>query len=162
MEKAVFLGLGSNMGDREGFLKKALELIDLEAGEVVATSHLYQTEPWGFHAKEQFLNMAAGIRTLMDPESLLQELLSIEVKMGRDRGENGYSSRKIDLDILLYGDRTIQRPGLRIPHPLMHERRFVLVPLCDIAPEIIHPVFKKTISVLLDECRDKSEVIRFK
>lgn len=162
MEKVVYLGLGSNMGDREGFLNKALEFIDLEAGKVLTASHLYQTEPWGFHAKEQFLNMAVGIKTLMDPDTLLQELLSIEVKMGRERGDNGYSSRKIDIDILLYDNITIQGPGLMIPHPLMHERRFVLVPLCDIAPGIIHPVFKKTIAVLLDECRDKSQVIRFK
>jgi 2-amino-4-hydroxy-6-hydroxymethyldihydropteridine diphosphokinase len=162
MGKVVFLGLGSNLGDREGFLKKALELIDLEAGEVVATSPVYQTEPWGFHAKDPFLNMTAEIRTLMDPESLLLQLLNIEAKMGRKRDDNGYSSRKIDLDILLYDNMTIQRPGLTIPHPLMHERRFVLVPLCDIAQGIIHPVFKKTIAVLLDECRDRSQVRRFK
>jgi 2-amino-4-hydroxy-6-hydroxymethyldihydropteridine diphosphokinase len=162
MEKVVFLGLGSNLGDREGFLRKALELIDHEAGMVVTSSPVYETEPWGFPAEENFLNMATEIRTEKDPDELLHELLNIEIAMGRIRSGPGYSSRKIDIDILLYENLTIRRPGLSIPHPLMHERRFVLAPLCDIASGIIHPVFKKTISVLLCECKDKSKVIRYK
>lgn len=162
MEKVVFIGLGSNLGDREVFLRKALDFIDERAGVVVSSSPVYETEPWGFPSEENFLNMVAEIRTEMTPDDLLQELLHIEFRMGRVRSGQGYSSRKIDLDILLYNNLTIHKHGLRIPHPLMHERRFVLVPLCDIAPGIIHPVFKKPISVLLEECKDKSQVIRYK
>ena len=133
MEKVVFLGLGSNLGDREAFLGKALELIDHEAGKVISSSPLYETEPWGFPAEENFLNMVTEIRTEKNPDDLLHELLNIEIRMGRVRKGPGYSSRKIDIDILLFENLTIRKEGLSIPHPLMHERRFVLVPLCDIA-----------------------------
>lgn len=159
VESVILLGLGSNMGDRLSYLLYALNELEKEAGMVTAKSSVWETEPWGFEAEEQFLNMAAELTTTMKPEALLGVIKSMESRLGRTRLKGpGYHSRVIDIDILLCGDRVISGPGLQIPHPRIAERRFVLVPLCEIAPYNIHPVTGKTLIELLGECDDRSGV----
>ena len=156
--KTVFLGIGTNLGDKEDNLKKALVMIEESIGHIVASSSIYETEPWGFECRHEFLNMVVLVKTDLKPSGLLGRILMTEARMGRLREAKKYSSRIIDIDILLYNKQIIKMVDLVIPHPLMHERRFVLVPLCEIAPEGIHPVFKKTFTKLLEECRDGSRV----
>jgi len=158
MANYVFLGLGTNLGDREAWLKKALELITESVGLVSASSGIYETEPWGFETGTDFLNMVVQVQTDLNPPELLTKLALIENQLGRKRCNRKYVSRTIDIDILLYGDGVIDRPDLKIPHPLIQERRFVLVPLCDLAAELVHPVLNKTFAVLLKECRDDRNV----
>ena len=158
--KKVYLGIGTNMGDREACLKVAIECIMESIGTVVRTSSVYETEPWGFSSNDQFLNMVAEVETALKPSGLLGRILMIEARMGRLRSDTGYTSRLIDLDILLYGNKILNTKSLIVPHPRLHERKFVLVPLCEIAPDFVHPVLKKDIKTLLRECKDKSKVIR--
>jgi len=160
--KKVFLGIGTNLGDREACLKSAIECIMESIGTVVRTSSVYETEPWGFSSDDQFLNMTVEVETALQPSGLLGRMLMIEARMGRLRSGKGYSSRLIDLDILLYGNKILNTKSLIIPHPRLHERKFVLVPLCEIAPDIVHPVLKNDIKTLLTECKDKSKVIKLK
>ncbi len=160
MVKTAFLGLGTNLGDREENLKKAIENISAFAGEVMSFSQIYETEPWGFRSEDHFFNMVIQIKTSLKPVDLLKHLLKIEIQMGRVRGTEKYSSRIIDIDILLYENEIINKPYLKVPHPMIQERKFVLVPLCDIAPEKIHPVIKKTFAALLKECKDDSKIKR--
>jgi 2-amino-4-hydroxy-6-hydroxymethyldihydropteridine diphosphokinase len=160
MAKEAFIGLGTNLGNREENLKKAIENIIMYAGDVISCSGIYVTEPWGFRSEDHFLNLVLRIATSLKPVDLLKHLLKIEMQMGRLRGTEKYSSRIIDIDILLYGNEIINKPYLKIPHPEIPERKFVLVPLCDIAPEMIHPVLKKTFKDLLEECNDESIVKR--
>jgi|WetSurMetagenome_2_1015567.scaffolds.fasta_scaffold00005_119 2-amino-4-hydroxy-6-hydroxymethyldihydropteridine diphosphokinase len=161
MEK-VYLGLGTNLGDREANLKTAVKKIAAEAGNVFILSSMYETEPWGFSSKDKFLNMVAGVETDLRPSGLLGRVLMIEAVMGRLRDGKEYSSRIIDIDILMYGEAKMKTKSLVIPHPLFHQRKFVLVPFCEIAPAIVHPVLKKDIRNLLLECSDKGEVRRYK
>jgi 2-amino-4-hydroxy-6-hydroxymethyldihydropteridine diphosphokinase len=158
VEKNVFLGIGTNLGNREYYLDRALEAIGASAGEVSAVSRIYETEPWGFKSKNKFLNMAVRINTDLEPEELLHTVLEIEKQLGRKRKTKRYSSRTVDIDILLYGDRVIMEQCLQVPHPKLGQRRFVLVPLCDIAAEMVHPVLMKTFARLLEECGDENKV----
>jgi 2-amino-4-hydroxy-6-hydroxymethyldihydropteridine diphosphokinase len=162
MMKNVFLGLGTNLGNRELNLERAVSAIGLSIGTVVISSSIYQTEPWGFHSDEEFLNMVVKTETDMAPIVLLERILSIESVMGRVRGPEHFSSRLIDIDILLYEDMIINEENLKIPHPLLQDRRFVLVPLCQLAAELIHPVLKKTYGELLEECEDKGIVKKYR
>jgi 2-amino-4-hydroxy-6-hydroxymethyldihydropteridine diphosphokinase len=157
----AFLGIGTNLGDREVNLQEVLVRIEESIGEILAVSSVYETEPWGFESKDWFLNMILYIRTDLKPSGLLGRLLIIEALMGRVRDEKDYKSRIIDIDILLYENETISEPGLTIPHPRLHKRRFVLVPLCEINPDGIHPVLKKSFASLLSECQDKSKVVLY-
>lgn len=162
VESVVLLGLGSNMGDRLSYLSYALNELGKIAGRVTAKSSVWETEPWGFEAEEQFLNMAAELTTALEPEYLIDVIKSMEARLGRIRKKgHGYQSRVIDIDILMWGDRIISAPGLQVPHPRIAERRFVLVPLCEIAPYEIHPVRRKSLIGLLGECDDRSRVRLF-
>ena len=140
----VFLGIGTNLGDRESNLKKAIALIKENIGPVIKSSSVYETEPWGFQSNDYFLNMVLEVKTDLKPSGLLGRVLMIEASMGRLRNAEGYTSRLIDIDILFYGKRKFSGKALLIPHPKLHERKFVLIPLCEIAPEFIHPVLGKT------------------
>jgi len=157
----VFLGLGTNMGNRRKNLNDAVAGIREQIGKVVNISSVYETEPWGFKSESQFLNIVIKVETLLNPSAVLEAILRIELFLGRVRGENQYSSRIIDIDILFYEDQVIDSSDLKVPHPKLQERKFVLVPLCEIEPEMVHPVLKKTMVLLFKECEDKSEVRKF-
>ena len=147
----VFLSLGSNLGDRRQQLIDAITLLSEKAGYIPAFSSFHASSPWGFSSKHPFLNIAVQIVTTLSPFELLAVTQQIERELGRTAKSNGsqYADRLIDIDILLYDDKVLQTPDLIIPHPLMHQRQFVLQPLAEIAPTQIHPVFHQTISELL-------------
>lgn len=147
MKKVVYLSLGSNLGDRQSNLRNAIGRL-LELGNVLEVSSLYETEPVEFIDQPWFLNCAVALRTELIPREFLAGLLAIERSLGRERTQPK-GPRLIDIDILLYGAATIKTPQLTVPHPAMQERRFVLEPLAEIAPELKHPVLKKTIRELL-------------
>ena len=159
MNSGVIIGLGSNLGNRREHLNDAIELIRSRVGSVVQESSIYETPPLGFEALQQFYNMVIEVETLLSARELLEELLLIERKMGRERSSgDGYSSRSIDLDLLFYGDQVINEPHLLIPHPGIPKRRFVLIPLLEIAPEMIHPVLQRSITQLNKDCTDTSAI----
>lgn len=158
--KTVYLGIGTNLGDREENLSKAVELVDEHIGSVEQTSSIYETEPWGFESGDLFLNMVVRVTTKLSPSGLLGRILMIEALMGRVREGKEYKSRIIDIDILIYDKRVIEKRVLIIPHPAMHKRKFVLAPLCEIAKDLVHPVLGKSIQELLKECKDKGKVVK--
>jgi 2-amino-4-hydroxy-6-hydroxymethyldihydropteridine diphosphokinase len=155
----TYLSLGSNIDDREYNIEDALDRIVENIGGVKTASSYYETEPWGFQADERFLNIAVEVETDLSPDDLMETITRIENRMGRIRDEKvKYTSRIIDIDILLYGDMVINQENLTVPHPRMHERNFVLGPMDEIAPDLVHPVFEITISELLDTCSDTGEI----
>jgi 2-amino-4-hydroxy-6-hydroxymethyldihydropteridine diphosphokinase len=160
--KKVYLGLGSNLGKRESNLAEAYALIDNRVGLIVKSSSVYETEPWGFNSDDRFLNTVIETETELSPSGMLETILKIETLLGRIRGDKQYTSRVIDIDILFYENLIIDEISLKIPHPHLHKRMFVLVPLCEIAPQLIHPVFNKTIASMLESCEDKSKVRKYK
>jgi 2-amino-4-hydroxy-6-hydroxymethyldihydropteridine diphosphokinase len=147
LPEIVYLSLGSNLGDRAAQLRAAIERL-AEAGTVKATSGFYETEPVDFLDQPWFLNCVVALETFQTPRELLAHALAIEEGMGRRRTRDK-GPRTIDIDILLFGDRVIDEPGLKVPHPAMQERRFVLEPLTEIAPGVIHPTIKKTAREML-------------
>jgi 2-amino-4-hydroxy-6-hydroxymethyldihydropteridine diphosphokinase len=160
MSEAYIL-LGGNLGNRTGSLKKAIDLIPGKEVKITGRSSIYETEPWGFEHNLYFLNLVLKIETSLKPLELLERIIGIERNMGRDKINTSYSARIIDIDILFYDDIIIKTNKLIIPHPKINERKFVLIPMAEIAPEFIHPVLKKSISRLRDECADKKQVKRF-
>ncbi|MEM7381467.1 MAG: 2-amino-4-hydroxy-6-hydroxymethyldihydropteridine diphosphokinase [Bacteroidota bacterium] len=155
-----YLSLGSNLGDRQDYLQRALFLIQEKAGNIQRISKVYQTASWGFESAD-FLNCCVSFETGLSPMELLEVLLDIERYLGRERNKTeSYTARTIDIDILYYGQEVINTDALTIPHPQLQLRRFVLKPLADIAPQFYHPLLKKDSRNLLQECRDK--IIPFK
>ena len=137
----AYVALGSNLGDRDGTLRSALEALAAEPGiDVVAVSRFYDTEPVGYVDQPRFLNGAAALETELPARELLERLLAVELRFGRSRDDvPSQGPRTLDLDLLLYGDAEIDEPGLRVPHPRLHERRFVLEPLADLDPTLEVP-----------------------
>jgi 2-amino-4-hydroxy-6-hydroxymethyldihydropteridine diphosphokinase len=148
----AFIGIGSNLGNRKENCRSALRLISEKAGSLIKQSSMYETQPWGVEDQPEFINMAVEIETPAEPAVLLSILKGIEQELGR-KETSRWGPRPIDLDILFYNDLVIDTPDLRIPHPLMHLREFVLRPLSEIAPDKVHPVLKKTVKELLSELR---------
>lgn len=158
MPTTAYIGLGSNMGDRTGACRRALELLS-RAGRVTAVSSLYCTEPVGYREQEEFINAVAELDTALPPHDLLAICQAIENELGRVRLVR-WGPRAVDLDILLYGNTVIKMPDLMIPHPQLSLRGFVLIPLCEIAPHAVHPVLKKTIDHLLHVLKDTHRVVK--
>jgi 2-amino-4-hydroxy-6-hydroxymethyldihydropteridine diphosphokinase len=138
----VYLGLGTNLGDKEANLHAAVQKINERVGKVISLSAFYVTAPWGFSSENSFLNAACCVESELPPLEILKETQAIERELGRMKKSVGgnYSDRLIDIDILLYGDLILHTPELELPHPLMTERRFVMEPLIEIAPDVVHPV----------------------
>ncbi|HHD11421.1 MAG TPA: 2-amino-4-hydroxy-6-hydroxymethyldihydropteridine diphosphokinase [Deltaproteobacteria bacterium] len=158
MPQRVLISIGSNLTRRIRRCKDAIEKLGEEEGiEVVRCSSFYETSPWGRKGQPDFINAAAQLETELAPFELLGVLKNIEVELGREEGER-WGPRVIDLDIILWEDKIIDNRELKIPHPQMHRRKFVLIPLCEIAPEWVHPVMGKTVKELLKECDDTEEV----
>tara|TARA_B110000977_G_scaffold75168_1_gene101468 strand:+ start:5072 stop:5566 length:495 start_codon:yes stop_codon:yes gene_type:complete len=152
----VYIGLGSNIGNRFALLQEAVDCIDSSIGTILSVSKVYETPAWGFES-EAFLNACIKIETKYTAFEVLEALLSIENKLGRDRNpREGYQARPIDLDILMFKNDVISQKHLQLPHPRMELRQFVLTPLADIAASIVHPQLQKSIEELQQICEDDS------
>ncbi len=157
----AYLGLVSNKGERINYIQKALNEIEkIDGTTIVKASLVYETEPWGNFDQEDYLNSAVKIETNLIAQDLLKELKSIEVKLGRQENKK-WSEREIDIDLLFYENEMISGEYINVPHCQIENRKFVLIPLNEIAPDLIHPVFKKNISELLKETKDKLDVRRY-
>jgi len=148
----LYILLGGNLGDKQLVFSDARARLNQQVGTITNQSAIYETEPWGFESDDIFWNQVLEISTALSPEKVLQQTQQIERELGRIRKANQYDSRIIDIDILFYGDQVIELENLIIPHPRIQERKFALVPLCEIASELIHPVFHKSIRQIVNEC----------
>jgi len=157
-----YLLVGSNSGSRHTEIEKAIGLIRERIGKINQMSSWYETEPWGFISETHFLNIALCVETDLSPVSLMDSIIQIETDAGRIRSNNkGYRSRIIDIDVLFYSNEVINTESIKIPHPLLHLRKFVLTPLKEIAPSYIHPVLNKSVLDLFEECNDTLTVKKF-
>ena len=150
--------LGSNLGDRIYIINEAIRLIGEKVGEILGISSYYHTEPWGTDHPLPYINLALSVNTGLSPQKVLKTILTIEKALGRTRSEDQNAPRSIDIDIIFYDDLIINQKNLTVPHPRMHLRRFVLVPLNEIEPKYIHPIFGLTVNQLLAKCTDKLSV----
>ena len=155
----AYLLIGGNLGNRKENLSKAIELINEQCGTLTTSSSVYETAAWGMTEQPSFLNQVLRISTSLTARQLMRKILKIEKMMGRVRKEK-LGPRVIDIDILFFENEIHDHPFLKIPHPELQNRRFVLVPLAELNPELQHPVLKKTIAELLEECPDNLEVKR--
>jgi 2-amino-4-hydroxy-6-hydroxymethyldihydropteridine diphosphokinase len=158
MNHTVYIALGTNLGNRLANLRVAIASMPPEIN-ALAESHVYETPPWGYEDQPAFLNMVVKAETSLEPEPLLKYLKQLEVELGREQNFR-WGPRLIDLDILFYDDLVLDSPPLVIPHPRLHERAFVLVPLMDVAPDLVHPVFQRRVSDFLAEM-DTQGILRF-
>ncbi len=154
----VYLSLGSNMGNRREHIKSASAAIHKRIGKIVKHSHLYDTQPVGNTDQDPFLNQIVMLNTTLEPRQMLEEISKIERELGRERKEK-WGPRTIDIDILFYGKRVIRDKGLEIPHPELHKRAFILVPMMELDPELEHPVLGLAIDQLYMDCTDNSDVV---
>jgi 2-amino-4-hydroxy-6-hydroxymethyldihydropteridine diphosphokinase len=155
--QTTYLLLGSNLGNREEILEKAIQEIEEKIGVIDIRSKFYETTPWGLISQPDFLNIAIAVDTALNPYDLLQQTQMIEESLGRVRKEK-WGARLIDIDIIFYGNQEVSQIDLIIPHPFMQERNFVLAPLREIAPDFVHPILGKSLQVLYDTCADIGEV----
>jgi 2-amino-4-hydroxy-6-hydroxymethyldihydropteridine diphosphokinase len=157
----AFISIGSNMGNKPANCRNAIVTLQgTGVGKVIAQSKFYCTEPVDYIDQDWFLNAAIKIETPLEPLELLTALQQIQKAGGRERGGIRFGPRLIDLDIIFYDDLTFEDERLMIPHPRMHKRRFVLQPICDIDPQIVHPVFKQSVSQLIEQIKDNDQRIR--
>lgn len=156
----MILSLGSNIGDREGYLKRALKKLDEQLHQKIAISSIYETPPLGFKANSSFYNCAASYVVKKEPNEILKIIQQIEIENDRIRTEveEGYQSRTLDIDIIYFGQRTIHEPGLEVPHQRRLERKFVLVPINEIHPDFIDPIANKPVFEIIKETIDDSEI----
>jgi 2-amino-4-hydroxy-6-hydroxymethyldihydropteridine diphosphokinase len=160
MKRAIYLCIGGNLGEREANLEEAIDFIDFNFGDVVAVSSIYESEPWGMTDVPNFLNQVVHIESELTDKELLVEIADLEEFFGRERSSQGYVSREMDVDVLFIDEEVISTEALQVPHPRMSERRFVLEPLAEIAPDCIHPELKQSVAALLKACSDKGKVTR--
>ncbi|TXK48708.1 2-amino-4-hydroxy-6-hydroxymethyldihydropteridine diphosphokinase [Pontibacter qinzhouensis] len=153
----LYLLLGGNLGNRAIYLEQARERLAKRIGEITSSSSLYETAAWGKTDQPAFLNQVLVLQTMLQPEQVLQVIHAIERELGRERIEH-WGARVIDIDILFYEDLVLQTQRLTIPHPQLHMRRFTLLPLAEIAPDLVHPVLDQTSQSLLASCKDELEV----
>lgn len=159
----TYLCLGGNIGDRETALNLAILIISQEIGNIVSKSGIYETEAWGVENQQAYLNQCIAVTTNLTAEELIHSVLVIEKQLGRERSNSiTYEPRIIDIDIIFYNNTIIETPQLTVPHPRLHLRKFVLIPLNEIASNHLHPILNKTIFNLLSDCEDQSEVKEFK
>jgi 2-amino-4-hydroxy-6-hydroxymethyldihydropteridine diphosphokinase len=149
------------MGDRQDNLKRGIECLKQAKINVVAQSSIYETSPWGVENQDMYLNQVIGIETNISPEELIQICKSCEQKVGRNIDQGHMQARVLDIDIVFYGDMILSKPELEIPHPRMHQRLFVLIPLLELDEDFVHPILGKAVWELYNECRDHSEVALF-
>lgn len=154
----LYILLGGNLGDKSRIFSEARDKLNKRLGKITAQSSVYETEPWGFESSDLFWNQVLEILTSLSPEEVLHQTQQTEIELGRIRKSNPYDSRIIDIDILFYGDQLISQHNLIIPHPKIQERKFTLIPLCEISPDLVHPVFRKSIRKLIEECTDQLKV----
>ncbi len=157
----AYLSLGSNLGDRVGYIQQAVSLLSASPDiNIVATSSFYETEPWQMHSENWFVNAVIQISTTLTPEELLKECKNVESLLGRKKedDEKGYADRTIDIDIIFYDNQLINTPELTIPHRFFHKRVFMLVPMLEIAQDFVHPLFNKTVEKLYDEIENPEMV----
>ena len=174
--KKIFLMLGGNIGDRLFYLSQCAELLSNNVGQIVAMSSIYESEPWGFNDPQWFLNQVVAVETNISPNVLLEKTKEIEKQLGRVSTRRGgacprplacprpyeeYQARTMDIDILLYGEIVMNTPELVIPHPRMNERMFVLKPMAEIAPDLIHPVLNRSMEYLAKNCTDLKQIKLF-
>jgi 2-amino-4-hydroxy-6-hydroxymethyldihydropteridine diphosphokinase len=156
--RRVFICIGGNLGDRGDNLSETIDFLHFNVGDVLSRSDVFETEPWEMNDVPAFYNQVVCVETMMTNEQLVAEIKEIEAYYGRDRGTAKYASREMDVDILFIDDEIIDMPELQVPHHRMTQRRFVLEPLAQIAPDQIHPELKKTVLELLSACDDKHSV----
>jgi 2-amino-4-hydroxy-6-hydroxymethyldihydropteridine diphosphokinase len=157
----IYCSLGSNMGDRLNNLARGVECLTHEKIKVVAQSSIYETSPWGVDSQDMYLNQVIGIETNISPEDLIKIIQNCERKLGRNSKQGHMQARVLDIDIIFYGDQIISTPNIELPHPRMHQRMFVLIPLLELDEDFVHPVMGKAVWELYNECRDESEVILY-
>lgn len=156
---SVIFSLGSNQGNKSNYLEKALEEIELRIGKISKKSFIYETEPIGFESNDSFLNACVEVETILNPNEILAITQQIEIENGRSvKTLSGYTSRTLDIDIIFFNSLVLESETIQIPHPRYSERLFVLIPLCDIAPELKDPTNTLTIKQLKDVCSDTSEM----
>lgn len=162
----VYLSLGSNIGDRVGFLQQATSLLSaVPEIKIVATSSFYESEPWQMDSDNWFVNAIIQISTTLSPEKLLAECQRIETQLGRSKNhrssDGSYTDRTIDIDILFFDDKIINTPDLTVPHKFFHKRAFLMVPMLEIAQDFVHPLFGKTVAQLYDELENPEMVVLY-
>lgn len=160
--KSAYLCLGGNLGNRKRSLDESKRLIEKHCGKITASSRIYETEPWKSKSQNRFLNQVVRISVKMNAHSLMEKLLEIERKLGRKRGVEKNEDRSCDIDILFFGNEIINEKDLIIPHPRIEKRRFVLQPLMDLDPELVHPVSNRKVKELVKNCKDELDVKEYK
>jgi 2-amino-4-hydroxy-6-hydroxymethyldihydropteridine diphosphokinase len=160
MQRQIYLCIGGNLGEREANLEEAVSFIDINFGDVLAVSSTYESEPWGMSDVPNFLNQVILIQSELSNQELLSEIAELEEFFGRERSSEGYVSREMDIDVLFIGAEIVDSETFKVPHPHIAERRFVLEPLAEIAPDLMHPQLKQSVTEILKACTDKGKVTR--